>query len=136
MPGRYPGVHLLSQTSSCCFCQTLAVWGLVNGGGKSDTPGNGATLGDMKRWEKTQALPWVMNHFIVDCELRRGAGVADGEDVPPKCDRLKPRRPIFLTVRQKRTYLCANFQRQVMLRTLPKGSSPLAPGWRPTLHRA
>lgn len=73
MPGRYPGVYLLSQTSSCCFCQTLAVWGLVNGGGKPDTPGNGATLGDMKRWEKTQALPRVMNHFIVDCEPRRGA---------------------------------------------------------------
>lgn len=83
---------------------------MVNGGRKPDTPGNSAILGDMKRWEKTQALPRVMNHFIVDCELRQGAGVANGEDVPPKRDRLKPRRPVFLTVRQKRIYLCVNFQ--------------------------
>lgn len=71
MPGRYPGVHLLSQTSSCCFCQTLAVWGLVNGGGKSDTPGNGATLGDMKRWEDT-STPVGYEPFY--CRLRAETG--------------------------------------------------------------
>lgn len=41
-------------------------------------------------WEKTQALLQVIDRFIVGCVLRQGAGLANGEDAPPKCDRLQP----------------------------------------------
>ena len=74
--------------------------------GKPDTPGNSAVLGEAKRWEKTQALPQVINHFIVSSVLDR--------DLEPPMERMDHRnaitltykRLVFLTVRQKQIYLC------------------------------
>ena len=81
------------------------MWGLVNGGRKLDTPGNSAVLGEMQRWEKTQALPQVVKHFIVGCMLGQGAGVTSGEDAPPKCDRLKLHKARF-PHGEANTFLC------------------------------
>lgn len=63
------GISLLGKTSSCCF---RTVWGLVNGGGKPDTPGNSAVLEEVKRWEETPAPSQVINRFY--CRLHAGAG--------------------------------------------------------------
>lgn len=82
---------------------------MVNGGGKPDTPGNGAILGDMKRWEKTQALLQVINHFIVAVCCDR-AEVAMERMYHRNAISSNHTRPSFFSETETHLSVCVNFQ--------------------------
>lgn len=76
-------ISLLCKTSFCPLKTGLGHW---ETGHPWEQRHSG---GERRRWEKTQALPRVINHFIVRCMLGQGAGATRGEDGPPKCDHFK-----------------------------------------------